>query len=117
MIKPKSESHPETPGSRWSYPPLGNDPSSTAEGTTPGSFALPPQIGTAYTFSSADAPGMPAVSDKTAWDFMPPPQQKHEPVTQLEHARHGTITPQMKRVADREPQLTPQQVRSKAPVL
>ena len=110
MIKPKSESHPETPGSRWSYPPLGNDPSSTAEGTTPGSFALPPQIGTAYTFSSADAPGMPAVSDKTAWDFMPenPPAP---PITQLEQARAGLVTAQMKRVAEREPHLSPEQVR------
>ncbi|MBI1372187.1 MAG: phosphomethylpyrimidine synthase [Phycisphaera sp.] len=32
-------------------------------------------------------------------------------MTQLEHARRGTITPAMKRVAEREPHLTPQQVR------
>jgi len=34
-----------------------------------------------------------------------------EPVTQLEHARLGTITPAMRRVAEREPHLTPEQVR------
>ena len=33
------------------------------------------------------------------------------PVTQLEHARLGIITPQMRRVAEREPHLTPEQVR------
>jgi phosphomethylpyrimidine synthase len=34
-----------------------------------------------------------------------------EPVTQLEHARVGNITPQMLRVAEREPHLTAEQVR------
>ncbi len=34
-----------------------------------------------------------------------------EPVTQLESARLGIITPQMRRVAEREPHLTPEQVR------
>ena len=34
-----------------------------------------------------------------------------EPVTQLEHARLGTVTPQMQRVAEREPHLTAEQVR------
>ena len=33
------------------------------------------------------------------------------PVTQLEHARLGIITPPMKRVAEREPHLSPEQVR------
>ena len=33
------------------------------------------------------------------------------PSTQLEHARVGTITPEMRRVAEREPHLTPEQVR------
>jgi phosphomethylpyrimidine synthase len=33
------------------------------------------------------------------------------PVTQLEHARLGTITPEMQRVAERETHLTPEQVR------
>ncbi|MEC9374096.1 MAG: phosphomethylpyrimidine synthase ThiC, partial [Planctomycetota bacterium] len=34
-----------------------------------------------------------------------------KPVTQLESARLGVITPQMRRVAEREPHLTPEQVR------
>ncbi|MHC4416867.1 MAG: phosphomethylpyrimidine synthase ThiC [Planctomycetota bacterium] len=54
---------------------------------------------------------MPKPSDKTAWDFLPPKASGHAPVTQLEHARLGVITPQMKRVADREGHLTPEQVR------
>ena len=33
------------------------------------------------------------------------------PLTQLDHARLGLITPQMRRVAEREPHLTPEQVR------
>jgi phosphomethylpyrimidine synthase len=33
------------------------------------------------------------------------------PVTQLEHARVGTVTPEMRRVAEREPHLTPEQIR------
>ncbi len=33
------------------------------------------------------------------------------PITQLEHARLGIVTPQMARVAEREPHLTPEQVR------
>ncbi|MBD3674609.1 MAG: phosphomethylpyrimidine synthase ThiC [Planctomycetaceae bacterium] len=73
---------------------------------------------------------MPAPSDKTAWDFMPEdwtlksgyednceqadawePPADFEPITQLEHARVGNITPEMKRVAEREPHLTAEQVR------
>ncbi len=73
---------------------------------------------------------MPAPSDHTAWDFMPPdwtlrPEYENDyeraeaweppdgfvPVTQLEHARCGIITPQMQRVAEREPHLTAEQVR------
>ncbi|MFO1091746.1 MAG: phosphomethylpyrimidine synthase [Planctomycetaceae bacterium] len=37
--------------------------------------------------------------------------QGFQPVTQLEHARLGIVTPQMQRVADREPHLTADQVR------
>lgn len=99
---------------------------------------------------------MPAPSDKTAWDFLPPgwttaewsaadaapalwreltqdslgPSWRRlvftqsdgsqrcvvypsdfEPVTQLEHARLGIVTPQMRRVAEREPHLTAEQIR------
>jgi phosphomethylpyrimidine synthase len=64
---------------------------------------------------------MPVPSEQTAWDFMPAdwqrrdgcwsPPEGFEPVTQLEHARLGTVTPEMRRVAQREPHLTPEQVR------
>ncbi len=123
----------------YQLPPLGQNPSSTAQGTTPGSFALRPAImpgrAGALTFASPDTPGMPAPSDKTAWDFMPADwtlragfgsaagQQSHEqaaawqppagfqPITQLEFARVGIVTPEMARVSEREPHLTPEQVR------
>ena len=73
---------------------------------------------------------MPLPSNQTAWDFMPADwtlregfDGKHEsaeawepppeftPITQLEHARLGTVTPEMSRVAEREGHLTPEQVR------
>jgi phosphomethylpyrimidine synthase len=132
-------------------PTLGSNPSSAAQGTTPGSFAKPPRLAPGvegrWTFSSPDTPGMPQPSDKTAWDFLPEgwtsrvesPETRAEsplsnlksrifvqsdgtfrrvtypakftPVTQLEHARIGNITPEMERVAEREPHLTPVQVR------
>ena len=49
-----------------------SNPSSRRQGTNPGSFALAPNLGGALTFASPDTPGMPAPSDKTAWDFLPP---------------------------------------------
>ena len=98
-----------------------HNPSSEEAGTTPGSFANPPDIGGPRTFSSPDTPGMPQPSDKTAWDFMPEdwrfeegawhPPAGFEPVTQLEHARLGIVTPVMRRVAERETHLTSEQVR------
>ncbi|MFN0056849.1 MAG: phosphomethylpyrimidine synthase ThiC [Planctomycetota bacterium] len=98
------------------------NPSSTAAGTSPGSFALAPDIGGARTYASPDTPGMPAPSTKTAWDFLPIGWRRgadgfcvapagFQPVTQLEHARLGNITPQMRRVAERERHLTAEQVR------
>ncbi|HEY6556473.1 MAG TPA: phosphomethylpyrimidine synthase ThiC [Polyangiaceae bacterium] len=97
------------------------NPSSESQGTNPGSFANPPAVGGALTFSSPDTPGMPAPSSKTAWDFLPAGWQRtaegarapqgFAPSTQLEHARVGTVTPQMRRVAERERHLTPEQVR------
>ena len=73
---------------------------------------------------------MPPASDKTAWDFMPgdwtlregfegdhetheawQPPADFQPVTQLEYARIGTVTPEMERVAEREGHLSPTQVR------
>ncbi|MCX7418648.1 MAG: phosphomethylpyrimidine synthase ThiC [Planctomycetia bacterium] len=118
----------------FSLPPLGNNPSTDAQGTTPGSFSPLPKIASGragrWTFSSADTPGMPAPSDKTAWDFMPldwvlrsgfesdyeraaawEAPAGFKPITQLESARLGIITPEMKRVAEREPHLTAEQVR------
>ena len=111
-----------------------SDPSSSHAGTTPGSFARAPRIAAgrqgALTFSSPDTPGMPAPSDKTAWDFMPPdwtlrpgfesayeqadawqPPEGFQPSTQLEYARLGIITPEMHRVAEREQHLTAEQIR------
>ena len=97
------------------------NPSSNADGTTPGSFANAPDLGGPLAFSSPDTPGMPAPSTKTAWDFMPADwtfdgARWHAPagfvpVTQLEHARLGVVTPEMQRVAAREGHLTPEQVR------
>ena len=127
------------------------NPGTTPNVTTPGSFALKPDIGGPYMFSSPDTPGMPAPSNKTAWDFLPSgwsvevihsseahglqsmgvvDGKRHiiftdarnitrrvtfpadfAPITQLEHARLGNITPQMQRVAEREPHLTAEQVR------
>jgi phosphomethylpyrimidine synthase len=141
-------------------PALGLNPSSAAQGTTPGSFAtrpaISPGVAGARTFASPDTPGMPPPSDRTAWDFLPdgwessserpglsrPSDEVQKgrdkpgrsldavsfqqgdgtfrrvtfpagftPITQLEHARLGIITPQMKRVAEREPHLTAAQVR------
>jgi phosphomethylpyrimidine synthase len=104
-------------------PPLRGaaNPGRTPGVTTPGSFALAPDIGGPLMFASPDTPGMPAPSEKTAWDFLPDgwtiePADSHatrhfSPITQLEHARLGTITPEMQRVAKREPHLTAEQVR------
>ena len=97
-------------------PLLGADnPSSVRAGTNPGSFAQAAQVGSALSYSSPDTKGMPAPSDKTAWDFMPAdwrfsdgtwhPPQGFVPITQLEHARLGIITSEMRRVAEREPHL------------
>ena len=116
------------------------NPSTDAQGTTPGSFALRADIGGPRAFASPDTPGMPQPSDRTAWDFLPEgwtlaaaadhatgcAGHNHgsmgafiravaptgfTPITQLEHARLGTITPEMHRVAERETHLTPAQIR------
>jgi phosphomethylpyrimidine synthase len=73
---------------------------------------------------------MPLPSNQTAWDFMPDdwtlrpgfesnretaeawqPPENFSAITQLEHARLGTVTPQMARVAEREDHLVAEQVR------
>jgi phosphomethylpyrimidine synthase len=64
---------------------------------------------------------MPEPSTRTAWDFMPPGWTRRadgswsapagfQPVTQLDFARLGITTPEMLRVAEREPHLTPDQI-------
>ena len=87
------------------------NPSSRGQGTTPGSFALAPEVGGPRTYSSPDTPGMPEPSPRTAWDFNPAPRGAEDAVTQLEKARLGVVTPEMKRVAAREPHLSTEQVR------
>jgi phosphomethylpyrimidine synthase len=91
-------------------PPLGDNPSSDRQGTSPGSFALRGAVGTPYTFSSPDTPGMPGVSELTAMDFAR--EQDRQCKTQLEAARCGMVTAQMMRVAMREPHLTAEQIRA-----
>jgi phosphomethylpyrimidine synthase len=105
----------------YPLPPIGGNPSSRRAGTSPGSFARRADVGGPFTYSSPDAPGMPLPSEKTAWDFMPidwrrvdgrwEPPAGFVPVTQLEFARLGLVTEPMRRVAEREPHLTPEQVR------
>ena len=91
-------------------PPVGDNPSTETQGTTPGSFANRGRVGTPYAYSSPDTPGMPPVSDVTAMDFASP--RDAEGRTQLEAARSLVVTPEMKRVALREPHLTPEQIRA-----
>ena len=134
-----SDTASAVPAAPFTLPPVGDNPSTERQGTNPGSFAARGRVGTPFTFSSPDTPGMPPVSDKTAWDFLPDgwsclngaaagqttvtfrqadgsTRTVHHPdgftpVTQLEHARLGTVTPQMAAVATREPHLTAEQVR------
>ena len=116
------------------------NPSTTAAGTSPGSFANAAQIGGPLAFSSPDTPGMPAPSALTAWDFLPEgwsieavashaigcaghscvaigafiravAPRGFVAITQLESARLGIVTPQMVRVAEREGHLNALQVR------
>lgn len=97
------------------------NPSSARSGTNPGSFANAPDIGGPLSYSSPDTPGMPPPSTKTAWDFMPDdwtfadgrwhPPEGFQPITQLEFARLGIVTDEMKRAAEREPHLTAEQIR------
>lgn len=98
-----------------------DNPSSVRAGTNPGSFAQAAQVGGPLSYASPDTRGMPAPSEKTAWDFMPEdwlfsdgkwtPPAGFVPITQLEYARLSVITPEMRRVAEREKHLTAEQVR------
>ncbi len=125
----------------YALPPLGDNPSTDRQGTTPGSFANRGAVGSPATYSSPDTPGMPPASPFTAWDFLPdgwltfvvpagedvevdPGEgdtkvvrvvepdgatrvvvypRSFQPITQLEWARLGVVTPEMTRVATREP--------------
>ncbi len=142
-----------SPSRRLGLPLHGaRNPGNDLNVTTPGSFALKPDVGGPLMYASPDTPGMPAPSTKTAWDFLPEGwttalvstacgaaecasvglsqgmksvtfqearggtrvvnyPASFAPITQLEHARLGVVTPQMKRVAEREPHLTAEQVR------
>ncbi|HEV2292953.1 MAG TPA: phosphomethylpyrimidine synthase [Tepidisphaeraceae bacterium] len=107
--RPATISTRATPDRSYSLPPLGDNPSSERQGTTPGSFANKGRIGTPWTYSSPDTPGMPQPSDLTAMDFAKPSDA--EAKTQLEAARAGIVTPQMQHVATREPHLSAEQIR------
>ena len=106
---------------RFGLPPIGGQSASRPGGTSPGSFARPSDIGGPRAYASPDTPGMPEPSGQTAWDFLPPDWTRSpaglrtpagfQPVTQLEHARLGIITPAMRRVAEREGHLSAEQVR------
>ena len=132
MIQPHHDSENAASTRGYVLPPIGGNPGNSKDVTTPGSFANPARIlpgaAGASTFSSPDSPGMPSLPTKTAWDFMPPDWECVDPdrydrpeawqapegftaSTQLEHARLGRITPEMTRVAEREPHLTAEQVR------
>jgi phosphomethylpyrimidine synthase len=93
----------------YALPPLGGNPSTERQGTTPGSFASRGRVGTPYAYSSPDTPGMPGVSELTAMDFAKASDADCR--TQLEAARHGVVTSEMQRVALREPHLTAEQIR------
>ena len=94
----------------WNYPPLGGNPSSRREGTNPGSFAAPADVGGPLAYSSPDSPGMPQPSSVRASDWENEPGRRA--VTQLESARAGVITAEMRRVAEREAHLGAEQVRA-----
>src|SRR5207244_9249904 len=93
----------------YALPPIGDNPSSDRQGTTPGSFAPRGRVGTPWTFSSPDTPGMPGISNLTAMDFRDAMRDcAHK--TQLEEARDGVVSNEAKRVALREPHLSPEQI-------
>src|SRR5580700_1792947 len=94
----------------YSLPPVGDNPSTERQGTTPGSFARRGGVGTAWMYSSPDPPGMPAPSAVTAMDFARAEDAERQ--TQLEEARIGRAAGEMKRVALREPHLTAEQIRA-----
>ena len=140
MIHKENDTSISVADIEWAMPLHGAaNPSTDAQGTSPGSFANHADIGGPLSFSSPDTPGMPPPSSSTAWDFLPEgwtiveadsidrgcaghgrpgmefirctAPEGFEPVTQLEQARLGVVTPEMRRIAEREPHLTAHQVR------
>src|SRR4051794_3216377 len=113
MSHDKLPSSPSTSSFDRSFvlPPVGDNPSTDRQGTTPGSFAQRGRVGTPWTFSSPDTPGMPGVSELTALDLADA-ERDRQGKTQLELARRGTVSEEMKRVALREPHLMPEQIRA-----
>jgi phosphomethylpyrimidine synthase len=130
----------DTPTARFAVPTRGAGNPGDAGVTTPGSFANRAEVGKPLSFSSPDTPNMPQASPYTAWDFLPEgwtieatgdhasgcaghnqdaigqfircvAPDGFAPITQLESARLGIVTDQMRRVAEREGHLTPEQVR------
>ena len=93
----------------FTLPPVGDNPSTDRQGTSPGSFAHKGRVGSPYAYSSPDTTGMPGISDITAMDFAAPRDRERK--TQLEEARVGITTNEMKHVAAREPHLTAEQIR------
>jgi len=64
--------HASSPVARFAPPLHGaHNPGREPTATTPGSFALRHDVGGPLMFASPDTPGMPAPSEKTAWDFLP----------------------------------------------
>src|SRR5262245_18139046 len=71
MTRSQSQATTAAPTQRLGVPVHGaRNPGREETATTPGSFALAPDIGGPLMFASPDTPGMPAPSGKTAWDFM-----------------------------------------------
>ena len=115
-VEPKAT----TPGSFANAPDIGGPLSFSS----PDTVAMPtPSDKTAWDFlpdgwstrlldAEAEASGSATLieqADGTTREVVAPTQ--FEPITQLEHARLGTITPEMHRVAEREPHLIAAQIR------
>lgn len=79
------------------------------EGSTPGSFAHSSGPGNIPPFGSPGKESMPEPSEQTARNFSGSGEETMK--TQLDYARHGEITSEMKEVAKQESHLEPEEVR------
>ncbi len=91
----------------YDRPKTGTNPSRENAGTSPGAFSKEPEIGSPIPFSSHNSQPMPEPSNVEATDW----ENQGKDNTQLEHARSGTLTPEMERVAEREDHLSAEQIR------